>query len=136
MTPELLRAYEATTYTAETPRGCLRLRVGGAQPALDALLADHGCRTWAFVSANNPHSQPLDQAENGRRHVALAEAAAGRPHFEGQGIADAGGWPAERSLLVLGLADADAAALGRRFGQIAVLAGAADGPARLLVCER
>lgn len=73
----------------------------------------------AFVTASNPGSVPLPDDENARRYAALLSAVAGRPHFTGEGVGDAGDWPPEASVLVLGVTEAEAAALSRRFGQAA-----------------
>lgn len=55
----------------------------------------------------------------------------GHPMFSGEGIGDDGTWPAERSVLVLGIERAIAIELGRRFGQRAILCGRLGGPATL-----
>ena len=43
-------------------------------------------------------------------------------------------WPPEPSLLVLGIPRKEALRLGRRFGQLAIVAGHKSSPARLLTC--
>ena len=133
----LVKSYRATTYVASTPAGELRLRVGEVDARFDKLLEETGVACWAFVSAANPRSVRLDDAENTERHVTLRAAvrAAGWRCFEGSGVGDDAEWPAEASLLVLGMSEAEAAALGRRFGQHAVLVGKAGRPARLLACD-
>ncbi len=44
---DLFHAYAATTFTAMTPRGELRLRVGEHHHALDALLGDYDTESGA-----------------------------------------------------------------------------------------
>jgi Protein of unknown function (DUF3293) len=129
---DLEAAYRATAYTAETPDGPLALRIGEASAALDCLLAVRGLTSWAYVTAYNPGSIPLSDAENERRQRELRAAVvqSDHPFYEGAGVGE--GWPPEPSLLVLGMDEAEATALARRFGQLAVVVGERGGPARLL----
>jgi hypothetical protein len=55
----------------------------------------------------------------------------GLAHHPAIGVGDDGSWPAEQSLLVLGIDKAEAVALGRAFEQFAVVVGRRGGPARL-----
>lgn len=129
---DLEAAYLATAYTAETPRGPLVLRVGRGNADLDRLLDERGVATWVYITAYNPGSVPTPDAENETRQRELRAAVerAGYAYFEGAGVGE--GWPAEPSLLVLGVSEAEAEELGRRFGQVAVVVGERGGAARLL----
>ena len=133
----LFEAYRCTSFCADTPAGRLRIRVGERSGALDALLAAHAVRTWAYITAWNPGSVALSESENRSRQQALESelGARGLPVFRGEGIGDDGRWSPEPSVLVLGLSEADGRALGARFGQIAIVAGELQGPARLVACE-
>ena len=133
--PDGLRAaYEATSYhVPDTPVGPLTIRCGCITEELDRLLDVAGSMTWAFVSAANPGSVRLDPSENLRRHEALLHHLRRHAlpcHF-GVGIGDDGSWPAEESVLVLGLDETAALSLGRTFGQRAVVVGERGRPARL-----
>jgi hypothetical protein len=131
-------AFERTTYLARLPDGrSVRIRVGKQCAALDELLASHGASTWCYVTAWNPGARPLAAAENAARHEELLAALRllGKPFFEGEGVPDDPGWEPERSVLVLGIALAEARALGRRFGQLAIVAGRAGERARLVACD-
>ena len=128
------RAYRATVYLVEGPRGRFGIRVDQACLELDRLLAQHEAEVWAFVTAYNPGSVPTDDARNRQRQADLEREVreAGYPVYPGAGVGADAGWPPEPSLLVVGL-DADIAVeLGRRYGQRAVVAGRRSGPARLL----
>lgn len=115
--------YLRTTYVA----GALRIRIG--QPV--ALL-----EPWAFVSAWNPGSLQLPSEENARRARALEEEVGRSWRFErGAGVPDdPQDWAAEESLLIHGISRDEAVALGRRYGQNAIVAGAGGGPAELIFC--
>jgi hypothetical protein len=99
------------------------LRVGVANPALAGihLAYDVGCS--AFVTACNPFSQALDDAENVARQAALAEELVrrGLRFIDGVGQHPGNGWPGEASFLVLGVSVEDARELGSLFQQNAVV---------------
>src|SRR5437868_464825 len=118
---DLRAAYLATNYVVETAAGELSLRVGRTHPDLDRLLADHGVTSWAFVTAHNPGSVGLNDADNRRRQRQLEEAVRrlGKACLPGRGVGDDGAWPPEESLLVLGVTEAEAVALGRLLRQAA-----------------
>jgi len=134
---DLLEAYRRTTFLADTPRARLALRVGQRSAQLDDLLATHDVTSWAYVTAFNPGSQLLPVEENLPRHRELERlvASLGYESYPGEGVGDDGQWPPEASFLVLGIARNDAARLGQRFGQIAVVYGELGQTAELVVCD-
>jgi hypothetical protein len=136
MDPSLFEAYRRTTFIAETPRGRLALRIGVRSAHLDALLASVGATTWAYVTAWNPGSVRRSDEENERRQRELAQGVADRGliAYTGEGIGDDGEWPREPSLLILGIARAQAIQLGRRFGQVAIVYGELGAAAELVFC--
>jgi Protein of unknown function (DUF3293) len=131
-------AYRKTSYFADTPAGRLRIRIGEAHPALDALLIARGHRHWAYVTAHNPGSMPLTTDENLSRHARLEADVSARGYevFPGEGVGDDGEWPAEASLLILGMPRAEATALGHAHAQRAVVWGGVGESALLLICSR
>lgn len=130
------RAYESTTYGVQDGAARIRFRIGARSPRLDALVRRHGADRWAFVTAHNPGSIPLTGDENTRRQRELeAELAAlGFTWLPGEGSSDDPGWPPERSALVVGIGLKGARSLGRKYGQLAVVAGHVGFPARLISC--
>ncbi|MFP4600192.1 MAG: DUF3293 domain-containing protein [Persicimonas sp.] len=136
MNSKLIEAYRNTTYTAATPRGELRLRIGDTHPELDALLREHDAETWSFITAWNPASEPLDAADNRARQARLeAElAGAGYVFFAGKGEPDESDWEAEESVLVVGIARHEAVGVGVRYGQNAIVCGHVGEPAALVWC--
>lgn len=121
-------AYRATSYRV----GKLTLRVGEPHPWLDRLLEDRGLERYAYLTSANPASAPLPAAKNAVRMRALAEALAGFVVLRGVAEADDAAWEPEPSFLVLGISRDDAAALGRAFGQNAILVGKRGGAPELL----
>ena len=138
---ELLESYLATRYTAATPGGEVVIRIGRRHPEVDALLAEAiaaargGAASWAYLTAWNPRSRRLSDAENRLRQAALIAKIGNRhAYFEGEGIATDGIWR-EPSLLILGISRAEAVQLGRQFEQNAIVAGEHGGEAELVCLD-
>jgi len=131
--PALEAAYRAADYRVDGPHGSFVLRIGEPCADADRLLATHGQTEWAYVTACNPRSVCLPDEENAPRTAELEVALrdGGWPHHRGISVGRNGGW-AEASFLVLGIPEGEAVALGRRFGQNAIVAGRAGEPARLV----
>lgn len=130
----LLQAYRETVFTLQAPTP-LALRIGEADDALRVVHAKYAVSESCFVTAHNPFSARLADGENARRHGALCAElrARGRTFFEGQGAHPTGTWPAEQGVLALGVGRAEAASLGRRWGQNAVVWCGGDAVPELLV---
>jgi len=113
------------------------LRVGAKHPWLDALLTQQGHRCWAFLSAENPLSTPLNRAQNTQRTQQLATdlQATGLPTFAAEGQDPTGEWPAEQSFLVLGLDTKKAQRLALKYQQNAYLGGQIQQEAQLIWTE-
>lgn len=135
---DIERAYRNTTYLVDHPEGAFGIRLGEPCPRLDAVLAAHGVKCWAYVTAWNPRSQPLPAAVNAARHADLLARVAqlGYRVFPGRGQPDSGDWIPEESLLILGITEAAALALGAQFGQHAIVVGESGGSAGLRWCGR
>jgi hypothetical protein len=101
----------------------LVLRIGRRNAALERLLAAAKVRTAAFVTPANPRSEKQPAAKNRRmleavRHL-LAES--GQRFLDAEGRDPRRRWPAERGVFLLGIARADAMALGRLLDQNAIV---------------
>jgi hypothetical protein len=129
-------AYRRTTYLAHTPDGDIRINPGRRSPSLDGVLTERRLREWAYLTAYNPASRRLPEEENVRRQRELVAAVRdlGLAFLEGEGIGADAHWPAEPSILILGIESDAARALGRQFGQLAIVVGQAGQPARLVAC--
>jgi hypothetical protein len=99
------------------------LRIGEPNAELDALLDEEGAHTAAYVTAANPQGRLAGRSENVLATTALLEAQrdAGYACFAGEGRDPKGKWPAEPSVLVLGMSRAEAGILGRSYEQKAIV---------------
>ena len=133
----LAHAYAHTSYTAVTPSGHIVLRVGSRSAALDRLLVRYERASWMFLTAYNPGSRLLSADENhARQRQLLAELEARAIIvFRGFGVGDNTDWPAEDSVLALGVKLEEARELGRRFGQNALVYGTHGQPSQLIWCD-
>jgi hypothetical protein len=133
--PDLEAAYRSTSYSVIVPgREPISIRCGVRCMPLDLLLAESRAIDWAFITACNPRSVPLDEDANAERMMQLEMLVRGRglACFQGEGQADDGDWPPEPSLLVLGISEADAVTVAREFEQHAIVSGRRGGEARLV----
>lgn len=133
---ELVACYLATDYVVHGAAGGMTLRVGDTHPRLDAFMKESGFDCWAFITAFNPGSHLLEPHENEARQLNLLSRirAMGHPYLLATGVPDGGGWMPEASVLVIGLEETEARALGCEFGQNAVVCGRAGEEARLVWC--
>src|SRR6266849_659944 len=107
-TPELIAAYERALYVVfGKPERVIR--IGEPIPDLDELLEAEGAATSAW--------------KNEIANAALVETQtkAGYRCFEGEGRDPPRRWKPERSALVVGISRPDAEAVGRAFGQNAIV---------------
>jgi len=118
---DLIEAYRDSDYVVFTEPE-LVLRIGEPSERLDRLLEVHGAESAVFVTAANPHGKPRSAAENAEAMGALDGmlAAAGYPRYPGEGRNEERTWR-EPSVLALGIYRDNAEALGRLFGQNAVV---------------
>ena len=125
---ELMVAYTETHFEAETPEGLIVLRIGQRNEALAQLYRVSGTQSAAYITAWNPASVPQREERNRSAHMELLQSlnAAQCHYYEGFGRDPTGQWPAERSVLALGISEEMACSLGRQFGQAAIALAAAD----------
>ena len=122
LTPELIAAYEKADYVVFGDPEVV-LHVGEKNPRLDYLVGWLGRKTAAFVTAVNPRGSVLPERDNRRAMEALrgSQFEPGTTVMPGEARDPDGAWPVEPSLLIVGISRADAEALGRRFGQNAIV---------------
>ena len=133
---ECWRAYETTRFCVEDGARRVCFMAGSRSSKLDALLRRHGADHWAFLTAWNPGSVSLPRNANDTRQRELENqlAADGYTLLRGKGVGKDPEWPAEDSVLVLGIPRRQAVTMGRRFGQLAIVAGRRGSPPRLVPC--
>ena len=98
-------------------------KVSRRSAAFDAVLARRGVETAVIVTAYNPRSIVLAEAENRARHaelVALIEAR-GYGYALGEGRDPTGHWKAELECVVFGIAAEAGIDLARAFDQNAIV---------------
>lgn len=141
ISPDLIAAYRATRYrvtaAAGFGTGTIALRIDEYSEPLSRLLAASDHRCAAFITACNPFSVPQNHAHNlaacMRLRDKLACLAQAGPILEGKGCDPSGAWPAEKSYFVLGLDLETSRALGREFGQNAIVWTGPDAIPRLIL---
>lgn len=131
----LIQAYLGTAYSAQTAFGGINLKIGVRSGEIVRLFAASGADCAAFITAENPYSEPQTPAANGERQRRLGDelAALGFTHFPGKGQGEDPNWPAEASFLVLGMGKEEASDLGRKYGQNAMVWIGADGVPELVL---
>ena len=130
---ELLAAYRATTYRVFFPDVFCDLRLDKVSDVLRHFLESSGAVTFAILTAYNPASLKMHDANNERlqSEIELWLRQANYLVFSGENQADDEVWPIEKSCCVLGLSLADACELGKKYGQNAIVFGGADAVPRL-----
>jgi hypothetical protein len=111
------------------------IRIDERSEEADAFLRRHKAETWAYITACNPMSEVLPEAENARRNAALERAIQDYPYLRGKGLDPEGIWPGEDSFFVAGITLDEASGLARRFDQRAIVFGRLGGRAELIFME-
>jgi len=132
--PPLLDAWRATRYevTGAAPPFALTVDAPSAELAACHLAYGVGCS--AFITAWNPGARPAAADANARAGAALEAAlhARGYRFLAGRSVDPTGRWPAEVSVLALGLGRAEASAIALAFGQAGLVYAGADAVPRLV----
>jgi putative PIN family toxin of toxin-antitoxin system len=116
LTPELIDSYREALYVVDG----LVLRIGEPSAELDALLEAEGAPSAAFLTAANPRGEQKSHAANEAAMRSLRFSLS-LPFREGEGRDPKSRWPAEPSLLIIGISRGEAEALGRKFDQNAIV---------------
>ena len=122
ISPKLLAAYKAARYVVYADQEPV-FSIGEHCPELDELLEAENSRCAAFITAFNPHGLPAHADTNWGSTARLMEYFDGLAYevYIGESNDPEGEWPYEPSFLVVGIPRAEAEALGRRFGQLAIV---------------
>jgi len=120
--PDLLSAYRKALYVVHGAPD-LVIRVGEPNATLDELLDADGLDTAAYLTAANPGGDLQSKTENELSCAALHQglADAGYICYLGEGRDLEGDWPAEPSILALGVTRHEAMVIGRSYEQNAIV---------------
>lgn len=131
---QLIAAYRATRFEAETLTGTLVLRIGERSAPLAELLDRAALDCAAYLTAWNPQSVPQSEERNAiaHRHLVYEIESRAWPYFRGCGLDPSGDWSAEHSVLVLDMPVEDGCDIGRRFGQAAIVVADATATPQLV----
>jgi len=127
----LVQAYLETDYCFTCSGELITIAAGEHNRRVDRLLQDSGESSWAFITAWNPYSEDLSPEVNHERQNKLQERLKDYRYFQGYGKARTGDWPAEDSLMVVGIEAKEAQEIGREFGQNAIVLGRLGRPAEV-----
>lgn len=134
-TSETVAAFEATDYLLMWNSEPYAMRIGQPAPAVVARwIAGHAASGTAWmITGDNPDAEPDVDAANQARRALLATLIdrSGIKTLPSVHRDPSGRWPDEHGLLIAGIDDGMAAALGRRLGQAAIVAVPAHGVVRL-----
>lgn len=121
--PALVHAYRQTEFRVVDQGFAFTLRIDQHCPELIARLAHFGVTEAAYLTAWNPRSESTAIARNkaAQRTLEAEVAYRGWRFLFGEGVGSDGIWPAEPSLLVLGIPFEAACGLGRKYGQNAIV---------------
>lgn len=130
--PDLVAAYRRTDYRVGSE---FSLRIDQYSAALRDWQRGHGVDCSAFLSAVNPYSLRVDEAENQSRHKALRLRLERQllPFAEGAGVDPEEIWPPEAAFLIGGLALDAACCWGRDLEQNALVWSGEDAVPRLVL---
>jgi hypothetical protein len=132
--PALLQAYRETDYIVHAAPNFV-LHIDQPCPALAAYYARRRISASCVITAWNPHSQPLGDAENRVRQARLEQALqqAGWHWLRTVAAHPRNGWPAEVGCFVQEMCAGTAIEWGRHFEQNAIVCCGPDATARLVL---
>ncbi len=122
---DLINAYNTTEYKVYSPT--LVIKIGIANQVLNDLLISFNASTWAYITAFNPFSKILTEAENLKRHEELKVKIGNYKFFEGEGVGEDKTWKPETSFLIVGISLNEAIEIGKFYEQNAIVVGENNG---------
>ncbi|MCP1677010.1 hypothetical protein J2T57_004184 [Natronocella acetinitrilica] len=130
---DLQLAYRNTLFRVDGSPDPFTIRIGERSPEMDQLFDATGTRWATLITAYNPYSHQASPGQNEFQNGRLAHILTilSRKVVTANGEVPDGDWPAEPSLLAVGLAPADGRRLGAEFCQNAVVEFEIYKPARL-----
>jgi hypothetical protein len=135
MPSDLVVAYRATDYVVFNDSRAFLVRIGRHSSIIDGLLTKMKTRSGAFITAWNPYSKSQSAGANAYWDRELKSYLSTRrfPFLKGEGRGEIGEWPPEPSIFAFGMSRAQAASIGRRFRQNAIVYVPLGRPAELVM---
>lgn len=120
--PDLEKSYRQALYVVFGAPD-LVLRIGEQNATLDEILDEEGAESAAYLTAANPGGVLQDERSNALSAAALHQvlADAGYTCYLGEGRDPSGEWPAEPSVLAVGISRHEAEVIGRSYEQNAIV---------------
>ncbi len=128
---DLLEEYKATDFIVYDRD--IVIKIDKLNKKLDDLLQKHEAKSWAFITAYNPYSKISTDEENNFQHKQLLNLTDKYIVFEGEGKGQNSEWKPEKSLLIVGITQDEAAIIGKQFKQNAIVVGECGKAAELLL---
>ena len=111
------------------------MKIGEYSNKLDILLKEKDLEDWAFITSENPNGEAYSVEANQVLYNELIDAIQGFSYYLGEGQGIDTSWPAEKSVLILGINKDEAKKLGKRFNQNAIIVGKLGRLAELLIIK-
>jgi hypothetical protein len=131
----LVLAYRATDYVVFSDSRAFLIRIGHHSLVIDGLLTKMKTRNGAFITAWNPFSKSQSAGANAYwdRELKGYLSSRGFAFLAGESRGEIGEWPPESSILAFGMSRVQAASIGRRFRQNAIVYVPLGRPAELVM---
>jgi hypothetical protein len=132
---DLIKIYRTAIYRVNAPTEVVTFYIDKPSPELAELHREVGVQSSAFITAYHPYSVPSSDEENEKAQQALLDELRSRGYrwLEAAGEDAKGKWPAEPSVLVLGIAEAEATELAIHFRQNGYVFCGSDAVPRLVL---
>ena len=133
---ELISAYKKTDYNVSSSPP-FTLKIGQFSDELIDLYKLYECNTAAYITAYNPYSKETTGAQNELAQSELERELASRSliFLLGEGKDTEGRWPAEKSVLILGIDYSTAKKLAVKYRQNAFVWINVDGVPELVLVK-
>ena len=122
LAPDLEKSYRQAQYVVFGAPD-LVIRIGEESDLLESILDEEGAESAAYLTAANPGGVLQDERANALSAAALHQvlADAGYTCYLGEGRDPSGEWPAEPSVLAVGISRHEAEVIGRSYEQNAIV---------------
>ncbi len=127
-----------TRYEVDVPDlGSVALAIGQPNPAIDDVLRRYQADAYAYLTAYNPQSTTLSDAENQQRHEELCRvlSEAGYAYLTGKAVPESDAWQPETCVFVPGMTRARVREVCERYRQDGAVVGELGSAPKLLFTD-